>query len=96
MISFSGLLKSTALFWRGRALHSIVVTSPWPGKEHSREVANSNEGEKKREKKEEEKKRGGVGGGGGRWALDGWIRKIFCAAVRQQHCIAALKTGPVH
>lgn len=35
--------KVNSAFWRGRALHSIVVTSPWPGEEHSREVANSNE-----------------------------------------------------
>lgn len=60
--------KVNSAFWRGRALHSIVVTSPWPGEEHSREVANSNE-------KKNNNNKGGGGGGDGRWALDGWIRK---------------------
>lgn len=44
--------KVNSAFWRGRAPHSIVVTSPWLREEHSREVANSNE-----------KKAGGVEGG---------------------------------
>lgn len=50
--------KVNSAFWRGRAPHSIVVTSAWLREEHSQEVANSNE-----------KKQGGGGGVEGWWKV---------------------------
>lgn len=80
--------RVNSAFWRGRALHSIVVTSPWPGEEHSREVANSNE-----------KKRGGVmlGPEGGLW-MAGSGRESCSLPPSLSQChnnTVALKTGLV-
>lgn len=72
--------KVNSAFWRGRALHSIVVTSPWPGEEHSREVANSNE----------KKKRGVWRVEGGLWMAgsgrESFSSPTFSDPVAQQHC----------